>query len=101
MVGGVEKDGEGGSWKEQFEPSLDVFQRLGQNVTAMATLNTDFAETEVDTRKDPTSPGFPTFFPEKRTFFLEGSDIFDFGIGMSSHYQSDVVPFFSSTHRPL
>jgi len=94
VVFGGEKEGEDGSWEGSFEPSLDVFQRLGQNVQAMATLNTDFAETEVDTRRTNLTR-FPLFFPEKRTFFLEGSDIFDFGIGMSSHYHSDVVPFFS------
>jgi hypothetical protein len=60
----------------------------------MVTVNTDFAETEVDTRRTNLTR-FPLFFPEKRTFFLEGSDIFDFGVGMSSPYQSDVVPFFS------
>ena len=87
-------EGQLGSWEGSFEPSLDVFQRLGQNATAMATVNTDFAETEVDTRRTNLTR-FPLFFPEKRTFFLEGSDIFDFGIGMSSHHQSDVVPFFS------
>jgi hypothetical protein len=89
-----DEEGELRPWKGTIEPSLDVFQRLGQNVTAMATVNTDFAETEVDTRKTNLTR-FPLFFPEKRTFFLEGSDIFDFGIGMSTHYQSDVVPFFS------
>ncbi len=94
VVAGAEKEGEDGSWEGSFEPSLDVFQRLGQNVTVMATANTDFAETEVDTRRTNLTR-FPLFFPEKRTFFLEGSDIFDFGIGMSSHYHSDVVPFFS------
>lgn len=94
VVAGVEKEGEAGDWEGSFEPSLDVFQRLGQNVTAMATVNTDFAETEVDARKSNLTR-FPLFFPEKRTFFLEGSDIFDFGVGMSSPYHSDVVPFFS------
>lgn len=94
VVAGVEKEGEDGDWEGSFEPSLDVFQRLGQNVTAMATVNTDFAETEVDTRKTNLTR-FPLFFPEKRTFFLEGSDIFDFGVGMASPYFSDVVPFFS------
>lgn len=94
VVTGVEKEGEDGDREGSFEPSLDVFQRLGQNVTAMATVNTDFAETEVDTRKTNLTR-FPLFFPEKRTFFLEGSDIFDFGVGMSSPYHSDVVPFFS------
>jgi len=89
-----DEEGNLGPWKGTFEPSLDVFQRLGQNATAMVTVNTDFAETEVDTRKTNLTR-FPLFFPEKRTFFLEGSDIFDFGVGMSTHYQSDVVPFFS------
>ncbi len=94
IVAGTEKTGEDGSWEGSFEPSLDVFQRLGDNATAMATVNTDFAETEVDTRRTNLTR-FPLFFPEKRTFFLEGSDIFDFGVGMSSHHYSDVVPFFT------
>ncbi len=34
-----------------FQPSLDVTQRAGANVLASATVNTDFAETEVDTRR--------------------------------------------------
>jgi hypothetical protein len=94
MVVGTEKVGEDGSWEGSFEPSLDLFKRLGDNATAMVTVNTDFAETEVDTRRTNLTR-FPLFFPEKRTFFLEGSDIFDFGVGMSSLYHSDVVPFFT------
>src|SRR5262245_41931036 len=34
-----------------FQPSMDINQRLGANVLASATVNTDFAETEVDTRR--------------------------------------------------
>ena len=94
LVAGGAKSGEDADWEGDFEPSLDVFQRIGNNTTAMVTVNTDFAETEVDTRKTNLTR-FPLFFPEKRTFFLEGSDIFDFGVGMSSHYHSDIVPFFS------
>jgi hypothetical protein len=94
LVAGASKTSEDGSWDRTVDPSLDVFQRLGSNTTAMATVNTDFAETEVDTRRTNLTR-FPLFFPEKRTFFLEGSDIFDFGIGMSSPYHSDVVPFFT------
>jgi hypothetical protein len=95
VAGSVEKTGEAGaSWGHDVQPSLDVFQRVSSNVTAMATFNTDFAETEVDTRKTNLTR-FPLFFPEKRTFFLEGSDIFDFGVGMSSSRSSDLVPFFS------
>ncbi len=65
----------------EFQPSLDVTQRLGANVLASATVNTDFAETEVDTRRTNLTR-FPLFFPEKRTFFLEGDDIFAFGLGL-------------------
>ena len=94
MVAGGEKVGEDEPWKGSFEPSLDLFQRLGNNTTAMVTVNTDFAETEVDTRRTNLTR-FPLFFPEKRTFFLEGSDIFDFGVGLTTFHNSDIVPFFS------
>jgi hypothetical protein len=70
--------------------SLDVTQRLGANTLASLTVNTDFAETEVDTRRTNLTR-FPLVFPEKRTFFLEGSDIFAFGLGTGD----DVRPFFS------
>ena len=53
-------------------------------------MNTDFAETEVDTRRTNLTR-FPLFFPEKRTFFIEGDDIFSFGLGLSQ----DVIPYFS------
>lgn len=74
----------------EFEPSLDVTQRLGANVLASVTVNTDFAETDVDTRRTNLTR-FPLFFPEKRTFFLEGDDIFSFGLGLNQ----DVLPYFS------
>ena len=70
--------------------SLDVTQTLGANALAALTVNTDFAETEVDTRRTNLTR-FPIVFPEKRTFFLQGADIFDFGLGLGD----DVRPFFS------
>ena len=80
----------GASVASEFHPSLDVTQRLGSNLLASLTANTDFAETEVDTRRTNLTR-FALFFPEKRTFFLEGSDIFAFGLGLGE----DIVPFFS------
>ena len=79
-----------------FEPSLDVTKRVGGNTLGSLTINTDFAETEVDTRRTNLTR-FPLLFPEKRTFFLENSDIFDFGLGLgsSSGSSGDVIPFFS------
>jgi len=84
-VADVDAEAEG-----EFQPSLDVWQRVGPNVLSSLTINTDFAETEVDSRRTNLTR-FPLFFPEKRTFFLEGSDIFSFGRGLGE----EVIPFFS------
>src|SRR6478672_9275473 len=69
------------SVESDFQPSLDINQRIGANVLASGTVNTDFAETEVDTRRTNLTR-FPLLFPEKRTFFIEGDDIFSFGLGL-------------------
>lgn len=69
---------------------LDVFYNLTPGLRANFTLNTDFAETEVDQRRVNLTR-FPLFFPEKRDFFLEGSGFFDF----SREPGNAVVPFFS------
>lgn len=67
---------------------------VGYNVTpqlgGVVTVNTDFAETEVDTRQINLTR-FPLFFPEKRAFFLEGSNQFNFGLNLGT----DFVPFYS------
>jgi hypothetical protein len=70
--------------------SLDASQRFGSNTLASLTVNTDFAETEIDQRRTNLTR-FDLFFPEKRSFFLEGTDIFDFGPGIAP----DVLPFWS------
>ena len=78
--------------KTEFDADLsgDLTKRITPDVSATLTINTDFAETEVDARRTNLTR-FPLFFPEKRTFFLEGADIYDFGLGLGS----DVIPFFS------
>jgi hypothetical protein len=72
--------------------SLDLSERIGANVLASATVNTDFAETEVDARRTNVTR-FPLFFPEKRTFFQEGADNFDFGL--QGDRPRDLIPFFT------
>ena len=71
--------------------SLDLTQKLGPNLVASATVNTDFGETEVDARQTNLTR-FDLFFQEKRPFFLEGADIFEFGLGLDEEI---LVPFFS------
>lgn len=72
---------------DHLDVGLDAFYRLTPNVKLSLSLNTDFAETEVDDRRVNLTR-FPLFFPEKRDFFLEDSGVFQFGSG-------EVVPFFS------
>jgi hypothetical protein len=80
----------GTSTTRDADASLDVTQRVGPNTLASLTVNTDFAETDVDTRRTNLTR-FPLVFPEKRAFFLEGSDVFEFGLGAGT----DVRPFFT------
>jgi hypothetical protein len=53
---------------------------LGPNATLNATVNPDFGQVESDPAVLNLS-AFETFFPEKRPFFVQGSDVFDFGLG--------------------
>jgi hypothetical protein len=73
-----------------FKPSLDITQRITTDITAQLTVNTDFAETEVDSRQTNLTR-FPVLYPEKRQFFLEGADIYDFGISLGR----SLIPFYS------
>lgn len=69
---------------------IDAFYNLTPALRANVSVNTDFAETEVDQRRVNLTR-FPLFFEEKRDFFLEGSSFFDF----SREDEEAVVPFFS------
>jgi hypothetical protein len=57
---------------------LDLKVPIGNTITADLTFNPDFAQAEAD-RQVVNLSRFPLFFPEQRTFFTEGSAIFDFG----------------------
>ncbi|MEM7415635.1 MAG: DUF5916 domain-containing protein [Gemmatimonadota bacterium] len=59
---------------------LDFKYGLTANLTADITVNTDFAQVEVD-EQQVNLTRFSLFFPEKRDFFLEGRGVFDFGRG--------------------
>ena len=61
-----------------FEPSLDLFYKVTPALNASLTLNTDFSATEVDDRQVNLTR-FGLFFPERRDFFLQDADIFEFG----------------------
>jgi len=62
-------------WKREL--GLDVKYSLASNLILDLTLNTDFAQVEVDDEQVNLTR-FSLFFPEKRTFFQERADLFDF-----------------------
>ena len=79
----------------QTDPSLDVFYNFLPSLTGILTFNTDFSATEVDDRQVNLTR-FPTFFPEKRDFFLKDVDIFSFGPGRSGNGRNaNGIPYFS------
>ncbi|MBI1803659.1 MAG: carbohydrate binding family 9 domain-containing protein [Ignavibacteriae bacterium] len=59
---------------------VDIKYGLGSNLTLNATINPDFGQVEVDPAVVNLTQ-FETFFQEKRPFFIEGSNFFDFGYG--------------------
>jgi hypothetical protein len=58
---------------------IDAAYNITPSLRGIGTINTDFAETEVDQRLVNLTR-FPLFFPERRTFFLDGATFFDFPI---------------------
>ncbi len=71
-----------------LDGGFDVNYNLTAGLRASVTVNTDFAETEIDNRQVNLTR-FPLFFPERRDFFLEGANIYQFAP------RSGIYPYFS------
>ncbi len=72
------RDDDGVFNREDFDPEFGVNGRLGitQNLVLDATYNPDFSHVEADAFQISTNERFALFFPEKRPFFLEGTEVF-------------------------
>lgn len=77
-----------GAYHGDLDGGFDLYKSFTPNLVGVASYNMDFAETEVDERRINLTR-FPLFFPEKRMFFLEGSEVFSFSSSVS------FMPFFS------
>ncbi|WP_340111278.1 carbohydrate binding family 9 domain-containing protein [Maribellus mangrovi] len=64
-------------WKG--DAGLDVKYNLTNNLIADLTVNTDFAQAEADAQQINLSR-LSLYFPEKRNFFLEKEDVFNFSL---------------------
>jgi Domain of unknown function (DUF5916) len=74
------------------QTGFDVRYNLSPELAAVATVNPDFAEAEVDAQQINLTP-YALFKPEKRAFFLDGSNQFTFASGIGNIF----IPFYSRT----
>ena len=90
-LAGIEKNHAAGTGADsRLDGGLDVYKSFTPNLVGVFSVNMDFAETEADERRINLTR-FPISFPEKRMFFLEGSENFSFSSSVS------FTPFFSRT----
>jgi hypothetical protein len=75
-------------YRTELDGGFDLYKSFTPSLAGVASFNMDFAETEADERRINLTR-FPLFFPEKRMFFLEGSEVFSFSSSIS------FTPFFS------
>ncbi len=87
LVGGAEWTEEDGR-SSMRDMGLDVIHLFNSNLKLNLTVNPDFAQVESD-REEVNLTRFSLYYPEKRQFFLEGQEFFDFELG------DDVRPFYS------
>jgi uncharacterized protein DUF5916 len=71
---------------------FDLKYNFNPSLAGLLTYHTDFAEAEADQQQINTTR-FPLFFPEKRQFFLQGSNLFSFGYNLGT----TLIPFNSRT----
>lgn len=65
--------------RDRFEPDFGLNARYGvtRNLVLDATFNPDFSQVEADADQVAVNERFALFFPEKRPFFLEGTEVFN------------------------
>lgn len=79
LLTGITRDfEEESSYDKKLDFGFDAKYLLTSNLTLDLTLNTDFAQVEADQEQINLSR-FELFLPEKREFFLERANIFQFG----------------------
>ncbi len=99
---------EPGGYDSKLDGGFDIYKNFTPNLVGAFSYSMDFAETEADERRINLTR-FPLFFPEKRMFFLEGSETFNFSssisfipfvsrrIGLTGLYEGKQVPVIFGT----
>jgi len=79
-----------------LDAGIEAYYNITSSLKAAVSFNTDFAQTEVD-RQEINLTRFSLFYPEKRDFFLDGANYFNFGINgdQDNPWNTKLIPFFS------
>ncbi len=82
--------------ENDFRPRIGFDAKVGlsSNLTLTATVNPDFGQVEADPATVNLS-AFETFFSERRPFFVEGVDIFDYGSTRTNNVSFRPTFFYS------
>jgi hypothetical protein len=75
---------------QNSKAGFDLKYDFNPSLAGLFTYHTDFAEAEADQQQINTGR-FPLFFPEKRQFFLQGSNLLSFGYKLGTNF----IPFYS------
>ena len=85
------------SEETQYSAGGELKWAINPNDVLDITVNTDFAQADVDRQVNNTSR-FSVFFPERRQFFLENASLFGINVGPGGGLQGGsmrIQPFFS------
>ncbi len=96
-----------GTADDPFHSATDLRETVGgdlkygitDNLTLNVTVNPDFGQVEADPSVVNLT-AFETFFPEKRPFFQEGADIFDFALGAPDDQNNESLFYSRRVGRP-
>ncbi len=72
LTGSAEKEGD-----STIDPGASARWAITPGTSLQATINPDFSQVEADAAQLDVNTRFALFFPEKRPFFVEGSDFFE------------------------
>lgn len=88
-------------WHRTMRPSLDARIGLSPTVGLTATINPDFSQVEGDVTPIALNQRFAFYFPERRPFFLDGSEHFSRGITSRFRRKTSTIPSFSRSLNTL
>ncbi len=79
LAGAPESSAPSADWRYTNTPQFggNIRAALGSNFVLNATVRPDFSQVEADALQVAADPRFALFYPERRPFFVEGSDQFN------------------------